>query len=179
MFKGREITWVFNYGRGIVQVKYESNPKALLFLNNYQLLVVLYLQRRQFFSCKISTLISEIGPEEEPAFMASMHSLVKRGILICKTGNPGKIESKEDVIEFNWGFKPKSIKTGCFEIPRFTEKVESVSKELTSERGIIIQANIIKLMKTKKMLHYHHILQEVPKMCKTFKAEMSAVKNQI
>lgn len=64
MMPGRDVTWIFNYGRAIVQVRFNNFPKALLFLNSYQLLIVLYFQSRQFFSCKISTLISDLTPEE-------------------------------------------------------------------------------------------------------------------
>lgn len=50
-------------------------------LNNYQLLIVLCLQRKNFASTKISDVISEIKPEEEHGLMAAIMMLVKKGVL--------------------------------------------------------------------------------------------------
>lgn len=110
--------------------------------------------------------------------MASLMMLVKKGVLI-KSGNPIKIESKNESINFNFELKLKAPKLGCFEVPRFVEKLPSVNNELNAERAFIVQANIIKLMKTKRVLRYQDIINEVIGMCKTFKAEVAVVKNQI
>ena len=125
MYPGRQITWIFNFGRSVVMVKFNEN-RYILYLNNYQLLILLCLQRRSFKGLKISDLIGQIKPEDEPGFIASISMLTKKGI-IKKSGNSPKIESKNEIVEFNSGFKSKVPKVGCFEVPRFTDKVSNVN----------------------------------------------------
>lgn len=48
-----------------------------------------------------------------------------------------------------------------------------------AERAFIVQANIIKLMKTKRVMRYQDIVTEVISMCKNFKADVGMVKNQV
>lgn len=104
--------------------------------------------------------------------------MVKRSLL-KKQGNPAKIESKNETINFNFQFKTKTPKIACFEVPRFVDKIPSVNNEVNAERGFVIQANIVKLMKTKRIMKYQDIVTEVIGMCKTFKAEVPMVKAQI
>lgn len=59
------------------------------------------------------------------------------------------------------------------------DKIPSVNNEVSAERGFVIQANIVKLMKTKRIMKYQDIVTEVISMCKTFKAEVPMVKAQI
>lgn len=59
------------------------------------------------------------------------------------------------------------------------QKTPAINNQLNVQRAFIVQANIVKLMKTKRILRYQQIITEVTTMCKTFKAETGVIKNQI
>jgi RIO-like serine/threonine protein kinase len=90
-----------------------SSTVPLSFTTDYQLLALLYLQRRNFESVRIEEIVSELSPEEEAALLTSLIMLVKKGVL-KKEGNPVKIESRTETLTVNWELKHKVPKLGCF-----------------------------------------------------------------
>ncbi len=47
------------------------------------------------------------------------------------------------------------------------------------ERSHLIDAAIVKVMKSKRIVQYQELISEVPKMCKTFKADVGMIKKRI
>lgn len=66
---------------------------TLSLIQDYQLCILLYLQRIGFKSVKIGELLQELKVEDELTFNASIMMLLKAKV-INKQGNPSKIESK-------------------------------------------------------------------------------------
>lgn len=58
-------------------------------------------------------------PEDEPAFLASLISLAKTGVLI-KEKKSDRIQSKDEKFQFNINLDSPHPKIGCYTIPRFT-----------------------------------------------------------
>ncbi len=64
-------------------------------------------------------------------------------------------------------------------MPRYVEKGNAQAGELVLERSHLIDAAIVKVMKSKRIVQYPELISEVQKMCKTFKAEVGMIKKRI
>jgi hypothetical protein len=71
------------------------------------------------------------------------------------------------------------MKVRCFQLPRYVEKGNAHAGELVLERSHLIDAAIVKIMKSKRVVQYPELISEVQKMCKTFKAEVGMIKKRI
>lgn len=71
------------------------------------------------------------------------------------------------------------MKVRCFQLPRYVEKGNAQAGELVLERSHLIDAAIVKVMKSKRIVQYAELISEVQKMCKTFKAEVGMIKKRI
>jgi hypothetical protein len=47
------------------------------------------------------------------------------------------------------------------------------------ERSHLVDAAIVKIMKSKRVVQYGELITEVQKMCKTFKADIGLIKKRI
>lgn len=76
--------------------------------------------------------------------------------------------------------KSNKPKIKCFQLPRYIEKGNSgQSVELILERSHLVDAAIVKIMKSKRVVQYAELIAEVQKMCKTFKADTTMIKKRI
>lgn len=57
--------------------------------------------------------------------------------------------------------------------------MQNLGVEVSAERCILIDANLVKIMKQKRRCPYNELIIEVQNMCKTFKAEVSQIKLRI
>jgi cullin 1 len=110
-------------------------------------------------------------------------------LIIVENINSGDNQNNEDnesdfnsetIISFNQKYKNKKIKI-ILENPTIkNSKKDNKNKEIVEEQRVdIIKANIVKIMKTKKILSYNNLIIEVNKNISIFKPQVKTIKKCI
>jgi hypothetical protein len=148
---GRKVTWYKGAGDGLIQANYPSKRYELL-VSTYQMIILMAFNdavEMSFEEIKQRTQI----PDKE---------LVKQIIPLCKT----KVLSKKEN-EFRWNAEfhhtNVRIRVGVYNVKETTEQVKETEAKIEMDRKPIIEAAIVRIMKSRKTMHHNQLIEEVVK----------------
>ncbi|KAL9644431.1 hypothetical protein ABK040_013659 [Willaertia magna] len=155
---GRKITWQKGLGDGILI--YRNDNKYELVVTTYQIIILMLFNDKDFYTfkeLKEFTLIPEKELKRNLIVLCSSKFLIKEP----------KTKSLEDDHTFNLNklFKSSNyrIKLGLQLTKENDEEVKETETKIENERKPVIEAAIVRIMKTRKRLHHNQLLEEVVK----------------
>ncbi|KAJ3383955.1 hypothetical protein HDU84_003273 [Entophlyctis sp. JEL0112] len=176
---GRKLNWHFLLSKGELKANYCKGSKAgyTYQLSTFQMGVLLQYNSALQFTWE--DLLSSTGLNAD-TLSSAMSTLVKAKVLLisadAKLGSPGSS------YELNLDFKSKKVRIN-FNIPGKSEakaETEDTHKTIEEDRKLLIQAAIVRIMKTRKVLKAQILMTEVLNQLSTrFKPKVSDIKKCI
>lgn len=166
---GRKLTWLWNYSRAELTTSY-LNRKYILMTSSYQMAVLL-----QYNTCDTLTLDELIAATaiNKDILIKALLPIVKSQILVSQT---------TDQYDLNPNFKQKKTRVNLYQPTQVETQVASteVLKAVSEERKHVIQAAIVRTMKTQKTMKSQALIEEViSQLSQRFVPNVSDVKKAI
>ncbi|KAJ3448449.1 cullin [Anaeramoeba flamelloides] len=177
---GRVLTWKFSIGSA--EIAYSmNNKKYTLITSTFQMLILLLLHKKNE---KIS--IEEIMEEtkiEEPILINCIKPLFHpKHKLLTRAFKKGKGFNKEDQLVFYPRFKSNTRRVMFPRTIRTQEKRERLKtiEKIHEERKLIIDATIVRIMKSRKSLIHNLLITEITsQLANNFVPSISSIKKRI
>ncbi|KAJ3211024.1 hypothetical protein HDU67_004826 [Dinochytrium kinnereticum] len=155
---GRKLNWHWMLSKGELKANYIKNNKAgyTYQVSTYQMGIL--LQFNTSISLSWDDLMTSTGLTHE-TLASQMPTLVKSKVLICE-GTLGDAGSK---YELNLDFKSKKVRIQL-NVPAKSEvkaETEATHKTIEEDRKLLIQAAIVRIMKTRKAAKHQTLITEV------------------
>ncbi|KAJ3014203.1 hypothetical protein HKX48_005293 [Thoreauomyces humboldtii] len=178
-FSGRKLNWLFHLGRAEIKANYvKQNKIAYTFLTStFQMGVLLQ------FNAATSYSFGELQTNtslDEPTLKSALYGLIKSKALVPEPGK--KMFDPATRYELNMSFKNKKTRVKV-DIPmRAEQKQESdeTHKGIEDDRSMVIQAAIVRIMKTRKVMQNQLLITETIDQLKArFRPTVPAIKKCI
>ncbi|KAJ3056350.1 hypothetical protein HK097_007329 [Rhizophlyctis rosea] len=176
---GRKLTWLFHLSRGELKtnhVKMQNKTSYVLTVTAYQIGVLMLYNNATSFT--FSDLTGATGLSKE-ALGGALQQLLKSKLLVTAENTK---HGPNGVYELNFDFKMKKIRVNLAQQGTKEAKQESddTHKTLEEDRKLLIQAAIVRIMKTRKMLKHQNLMQEVmQQLHQRFKPQPADIKKCI
>jgi cullin 1 len=185
-FNGRKLEWLHQHSKGELQMLY-TKPKYTLQVSTYQMAVLLLFNEIDCLT--VETILDQTQIENDLSRQVIL-SLLKSKVLICPQITADQLEKdlkdndiKHDyTIHVDQRFTSKKIKINLNQPIKAVEQkdTETVNQSVEEDRKILIQAAIVRIMKTRKELKHAILIQEViPQLTSRFKPQIPMIKKCI
>jgi len=172
---GRKLRWMYNMGS--TELSAQCYPrKHILVVSAYQCLCLMLFNSQREVVFKDMCQATNIPVEECKRQVLSM--TVSRNKLLNRDGSSKDIE-EDTKLEVNAAFSHEKIKVVVGLIKKEEKAVESQVAEAPVERKHVIDAAIVRVMKSRKKLDHNSLLDEVFRQCTLFKPQPTQIKVQI
>lgn len=158
-FSGRKLTWLHHLSQGELKFNYLKKP-YLVTVQTYQMALLLLFEQCDSIPCR----------EAATSLHLSHEQLVKHaGSLVdCKILNKSSTGDLEEdtVLELNFDYSNKRTKfrvTGALQRDA-PQDTEATHRSVDEDRKMFLQAAIVRIMKSRKLLRHNQLIQEVSVM---------------
>jgi len=170
---GRKLAWIYNLG-SVELATYGFERKHTLVASTFQGLVLMLFNKHKELTlgeiCNLTMIPQEKCSRQVLSMTASKYKILLRD---------GKSKDIEDRTKFevNLDFRNDKIKV-VVPLIKEGEKVSAAAEEPT-DRKHVIDAAIVRIMKSRKTLNHTQLLDELFRQCTLFKPQPQQVKVQI
>jgi cullin 1 len=177
-FSGRKLNWLWNLCKAEVKTTYLTAMKTqcIFQTSTYQLAVLLMYNKEKSYTWEEITQTTGL---EREVLKGQLAILVKAKVLLCTEGTLASPDSRYDL---NTEFRSKKLRVNL-NIPVKSEQkqeTEDTHKTVEEDRKLLIQAAIVRIMKTRKSLKMQPLLQEViTQLTQRFKPQIADIKKAI
>ncbi|TPX31644.1 hypothetical protein SmJEL517_g05059 [Synchytrium microbalum] len=177
---GRKLTWLFQMSKGELKTNYVKGEKGAkgtytFMVSNYQMGILLQYNAGDKYTFSELESATSLSPE---VLTGNLNILTKSRVLICETPTV----TKDSVFKLNFDFKNKKLKVNL-NIPIKSEQkteTEETHKIVEEDRRMLIQAAIVRIMKTRKLLKHNALIAEVIEQLKArFQPKIPDIKKAI
>ncbi|KAJ1977028.1 ubiquitin ligase (cullin) of SCF [Dimargaris xerosporica] len=163
---GRNLNWLFQYSKAEVRTpftKSKGNPVYTLQVSTYQLAILLLFNRADTWSFEAMQQSTNLLPD---TLSKELTYLVKSRLLLVTAAagaSDGSEPSAQSQYTLNLGFKSRKVRLNL-NIPMKSEQkqeVETTNKTVTEDRKVLIQAAIVRIMKTRRTMDHVQLMNEV------------------
>jgi len=172
---GRKLRWMYNMG-SVELSAHCFGRKHILTVSAYQCLALLLFNRNAKVSFKEICEATKIPAEECKRQVLSM--TVSKHRLLLRDGSSKDIE-EDTKLEVNSEFNHEKIKVVVSLIKKEEKQEQTQVAEAPVERKHVIDAAIVRIMKSRKKLDHNSLLAEVFRQCTLFKPQPSQIKVQV
>ncbi|ORY05863.1 Cullin-domain-containing protein [Basidiobolus meristosporus CBS 931.73] len=175
---GRKLNWLFQLSKAELKTHYLKAKTAYTFqVSAYQMGILLHYNNGLSYSYEELQTSTGINPD---VLNGQLAILVKAKVLTLSQGeNVGEAGSRYDL---NMNFKSKKIRVNL-NIPIKTEQkveAEETHKTIEEDRKLLMQAAIVRIMKTRKVMKHVALMNEViTQLQSRFKPRISDIKKCI
>ncbi|KAF7837843.1 cullin-1 [Senna tora] len=172
--KHRKLTWIYSLGTCNISGKFE--PKTMeLIVTTYQASALLLFNSSDRLS--YSEIMTQLNLSDDDVIRL-LHSLsCAKYKILTKEPNTKSISST-DYFEFNSKFTDK-MRRIKIPLPPVDEK-KKVIEDVDKDRRYAIDASIVRIMKSRKVLGYQQLVMEcVEQLGRMFKPDVKAIKKRI
>mmetsp|Transcript_81622 Transcript_81622/g.210149 ORF Transcript_81622/g.210149 Transcript_81622/m.210149 type:complete len:755 (-) Transcript_81622:486-2750(-) len=172
---GRKLRWIYNMG----QVELTSHcfqRKHILVVSAYQALALVLFNNSREVIFRDIVAATKVDREECKRQVLSM--TVSKHKLLLRDGSSKDIED-DTKLEVHDAFTNEKIKVVVGLIKKEEKAQETAAAEAPVERKHVIDAAIVRVMKSRKKLDHLNLLEEVFRQCTLFKPQPSQIKVQI
>jgi cullin 1 len=179
---GRKLNWLFHTSIGELKTNYLKGLKMgyIFQLYTYTLSILLLFNDSNILS--VGEIMSSTGLSEE-VVKGNVENLLKAKVLKIKDPKKDSEEgmdiNENSLFELNYAFKSKKTRVNLkFSIKNETKaENEETHKTIEEDRKLLIQASIVRIMKTRKVLKHIELVQEViQQLLSRFKPKISDIK---
>jgi len=177
---GRKLNWCFNHSKGELKATYAKASKAgyTFQVSTFQMGILLPFNDALSYTIEELTNITELQPE---ILHGSLAVLLKAKVL---TISPDGSECGEPGTKYtlNLEFKSRKIRVNLNVQIKSEQKIETeeTHKNVEEDRKILMQAAIVRIMKTRKMMKYQQLITEViGQLQNRFKPSVPDIKKSI
>ncbi|XP_035735673.1 cullin-2-like [Vespa mandarinia] len=174
-FSGRKLTWLHHLCQGELKFNYLKKP-YLVTLQTYQMALLLLFEHCDSIQCKEAAASLHLSHDQ---LMKHAASLVDSKIL--KKSTEGDLE-EDTVLTLNFDYHNKRTKFRVtVALQRDTlHDTEATHRSVDDDRKLYLQAAIVRIMKSRKLLRHNQLLQEVLGQSKvTFAPSIGMIKKCI
>lgn len=154
-FSGRKLTWLHHLCHGELKVTYLKKP-YIITMQTYQMAMLLLFETVDAMSCKDMQETLQLNTD---TFQKHVQSLLESKLLLAAA------ETLEPTVEIrlNMDYTNKRTK---FKISAALQKetqqeVEHTMSAVDDDRKLYLQAAIVRIMKSRKILKHNALIQEV------------------
>ncbi|KAG5011843.1 hypothetical protein JHK86_024104 [Glycine max] len=172
--KHRKLTWIYSLGTCNISGKFD--PKTVeLIVTTYQASALLLFNSSDRLS--YSEIMSQLNLSDDDVIRL-LHSLSCAKYKILNKDPSTKTISSTDYFEFNSKFTDK-MRRIKIPLPPVDEK-KKVIEDVDKDRRYAIDASIVRIMKSRKVLNYQQLVMEcVEQLGRMFKPDVKAIKKRI
>ncbi|XP_073226493.1 cullin-1 [Cicer arietinum] len=172
--KHRKLTWIYSLGTCNISGKFE--PKTMeLIVTTYQASALLLFNSTDRLS--YSEIMTQLNLSDDDVIRL-LHSLSCAKYKILTKEPNTKTISPTDYFEFNSKFTDK-MRRIKIPLPPVDEK-KKVIEDVDKDRRYAIDASIVRIMKSRKVLNYQQLVMEcVEQLGRMFKPDVKAIKKRI
>lgn len=174
-FSGRKLTWLHHLCQGELKFNYLKKP-YLVTVQTYQMALLLLFEQCDAIQCK----------EAAASLHLSHDQLVKHAVSlvdckILKKSTEGDLE-EDTILSLNFDYHNKRTK---FRVTAALQRdaphdAEATHRSVDDDRKLYLQAAIVRIMKSRKLLRHNQLLQEVLGQSKvTFAPSIGMIKKCI
>ncbi|XP_046838772.1 cullin-2 [Vespa velutina] len=174
-FSGRKLTWLHHLCQGELKFNYLKKP-YLVTLQTYQMALLLLFEHCDSIQCKEAAASLHLSHDQ---LMKHAASLVDSKIL--KKSTEGDLE-EDTILTLNFDYHNKRTKFRVtVALQRDTlHDAEATHRSVDDDRKLYLQAAIVRIMKSRKLLRHNQLLQEVLGQSKvTFAPSIGMIKKCI
>ncbi|KHN02982.1 Cullin-1 [Glycine soja] len=172
--KHRKLTWIYSLGTCNISGKFD--PKTVeLIVTTYQASALLLFNLSDRLS--YSEIMTQLNLSDDDVIRL-LHSLSCAKYKILNKEPNTKTISSTDYFEFNYKFTDK-MRRIKIPLPPVDEK-KKVIEDVDKDRRYAIDASIVRIMKSRKVLGYQQLVVEcVEQLGRMFKPDVKAIKKRI
>ncbi|KAJ3340603.1 hypothetical protein HDU93_006718 [Gonapodya sp. JEL0774] len=174
---GRKLNWLFNMGKADLRTNYMKQKQQCTFnVSHFEMAVLLQYNDRTKYSWEELSVQTGIAAD---VLKGQMGILLKAKVLLLASGTLGDNGSQ---YELNEDFKSKRIRLNLIVPVRSEVKQEAdeTHKTVEEDRKLLIQAAIVRIMKTRKVLNHVGLMNEViTQLSARFKPKVPDIKKCI
>jgi len=170
-FNGRKLTWLHHLSNGDIKLGYLSKT-YIINMTTFQMSILLLFEKSDSLSYNELKNATKISDDQFPRHV---QSLLEAKLLTCSTSEL----NDESVIGLNMKYSNKRTK---FRIAGTVQKetpqeVEQTHHAVEEDRKMYLQAAIVRIMKSRKVLKHNQLIQEVLSQSKArFAPSISMIK---
>ncbi|VDL69346.1 unnamed protein product [Nippostrongylus brasiliensis] len=177
---GRKLTWVLSQSRGEMYA-FGFGKKYVFTTTTAQMAALLLFNDSMEYS--IGSLVASLGMDKKTLSQVLI-SLVKNDVLKSSENLDASADVKDDVtISLNKSYSNKKVKVDLSKMVMRTDpkqETEHVQKNVDEDRKSVINACIVRIMKTRKRISHSQLMTEVLQQLSTrFKPSVEMVKRCI
>lgn len=155
-FSGRKLTWLHHLCQGELQFNYLKKP-YLVTVQTYQMALLLLFEHCDAIQCREAAASLRLSHDQLVKHAASLVDCK-----ILKKSTEGELE-EDTVLTLNFDYYNKRTKfrvTGALQrdAPHDTE---ATHRSVDDDRKLYLQAAIVRIMKSRKLLRHNQLVQEV------------------
>ena len=177
-FSGRKLTWLHHLCQGELKFNYLKKP-YLVTVQTYQMALLLLFEHCNSIQCREAAASLRLSHEQ---LVKHATSLVDCKVL--KKSTEGEL--KEDTtLSLNFNYSNKRTKfriPGALQrdMPHENHDTEATHRSVADDRKLYLQAAIVRIMKSRKVLRHNQLVQEVLSQSKfTFAPSIGMIKKCI
>ncbi|CED85187.1 Cullins [Phaffia rhodozyma] len=169
---GRKLTWLWHVSKTELRTRYLG--QSYIFMTSmYQMAILVQFNSADAFTYKELATATSLN---EGTLKGVLGSLVKAKVLNLI------LEDDEESYELNYNFKSKKIRVQLNQPIKAEQKAESAQlmKDVDEDRKYLIQATIVRIMKSRKTMKHNTLVNEVTQQVSTrFQPNVVMIKKQI
>ncbi|PNF25320.1 Cullin-2 [Cryptotermes secundus] len=173
-FSGRKLTWLHHLCQAELKLSYLKKPYQIT-MQTFQMAILLLFEKTDSLTCKEVQESLQLNSEQ---FGKHLMSLIESKILLANTEAP----TPETVLTLNFEYSNKRTKfriTAALQ-RESPQEVEQTLSSVDEDRKLYLQAAIVRVMKSRKILRHNALIQEVLSQSKvTFAPSISMIKKCI
>lgn len=176
--QNRKVTWMLDFGSVQVNTLFAAKTYQLVVSVVQATILDLFNQGEVFTVAEIKERTNITDEYFKPAMMRFCEPKVK--LLKKEINKP--VFKEEEKIQVNTKFTSQTIKSVL--IPKKSkvvskEEVKEIDKAVLRQRQFVIQANIVKVMKTEKELKFPQLIAQTVRNIGLFKPDPKMIKEQV
>ena len=176
-FSGRKLTWLHHLSQGELKFNY-LKKSYLVTVQTYQMALLLLFEHCDAIPCREAAASLRLSHEQLVKHAAS---LVDCKILNKSTEESSELE-EDTILTLNFDYSNKRTKfrvTGVLQRDA-PQDAEATHRSVDEDRKMFLQAAIVRIMKSRKLLRHNQLIQEVLSQSKvTFAPSIGMIKKCI